>query len=195
MKARKMTKGRNTMRGTLRAGSALVLAVALGGCMGSNELAGTTFGGIAGGAIGNQFGKGDGKVAATALGAVIGASVGGALGRSLDEQSRAMAEQATLQAGGIRFVGYLCLGESRQFRRPGRGAGKRHPSGKQLGRAALPRICQHGQDCRRERGGLWNRLPGSRRQLANRPIELGHPRADPALTAMGSAPGRLPRCS
>lgn len=98
MKESQMTKMRNTIKGTVRAGSVLALAVALGGCMGSNELAGTTFGGIAGGAIGNQFGKGDGKVAATALGAVIGASVGGALGRSLDEQSRAMAEQATLQA-------------------------------------------------------------------------------------------------
>lgn len=98
MKERKMTKGCKTMKRSVRTGSALVLAIALGGCMGSNELAGTTFGGIAGGAIGNQFGKGDGKVAATALGAVIGASVGGALGRSLDEQSRAMAEQATLQA-------------------------------------------------------------------------------------------------
>ena len=93
-----MTKVRSKIRGTVRTGSALVLAVALGGCMGSNELAGTTIGGIAGGAIGNQFGKGDGKVAATDLGAVIGASVGGALGRSLDEQSQVMAERATMQA-------------------------------------------------------------------------------------------------
>ncbi len=93
-----MTKGANATNGTARTAVALALAVTLGGCMGSNELAGTTFGGIAGGVIGNQFGKGDGKVAATALGAVIGASLGGALGRSLDEQSRAMADQATYRA-------------------------------------------------------------------------------------------------
>ena len=86
------------MKATIRTAAGLALAVTLGGCMGSNELAGTTIGGIAGGVIGNQFGDGDGKVAATALGAVVGASVGGALGRSLDEQSRAMANQATLQA-------------------------------------------------------------------------------------------------
>lgn len=86
------------MKATIRTTAGLALAVTLGGCMGSNELAGTTIGGIAGGVIGNQFGDGDGKVAATALGAVVGASVGGALGRSLDEQSRAMANQATLQA-------------------------------------------------------------------------------------------------
>lgn len=98
MKDGHMEKGLSAIRGTVSTASALLLAVTLGGCMGSNELAGTTFGGIAGGAIGNQFGKGDGKVAATALGAVIGASVGGALGRSLDEQSRIMAEQATHQA-------------------------------------------------------------------------------------------------
>lgn len=83
------------MKATIRTAAGLALAVTLGGCMGSNELAGTTIGGIAGGVIGNQFGDGDGKVAATALGAVIGASVGGALGRSLDEQSRAMVDQAT----------------------------------------------------------------------------------------------------
>lgn len=98
MKDGHMKKGRSAIRGTVSTAFALLLAATLGGCMGSNELAGTTFGGIAGGAIGNQFGKGDGKVAATALGAVIGASVGGALGRSLDEQSRIMAEQATHQA-------------------------------------------------------------------------------------------------
>ncbi|MXY34386.1 MAG: glycine zipper 2TM domain-containing protein [Boseongicola sp. SB0664_bin_43] len=93
-----MTRRSNAMKGTIRTTAALALAVTLGGCMGSNELAGTTFGGIAGGVIGNQFGDGDGKVAATALGAVVGASLGGALGRSLDEQSRAMADRATLQA-------------------------------------------------------------------------------------------------
>ena len=90
-----MTRRSIAVKGTIRPAAALALAVALGGCMGSNELAGTTLGGIAGGVIGNQFGDGDGKVAATALGAVVGASVGGALGRSLDEQSRAMADQAT----------------------------------------------------------------------------------------------------
>ena len=88
-----MTWRSNEMKGTIRTVAALALAVTLGGCMGSNELAGTTLGGIAGGVIGNQFGDGDGRVAATALGAVVGASVGGALGRSLDEQSQAMAYQ------------------------------------------------------------------------------------------------------
>ncbi len=93
-----MTKMRKAAEVTARTGAALALAIAVGGCMGSNELAGTTFGGLAGGVVGNQFGKGDGKVAATAVGAVIGASLGGAMGRSLDRQSQAMAGQATNRA-------------------------------------------------------------------------------------------------
>ena len=62
----------------------VVSAIALSGCVISNQEGGAVVGGVTGAVVGNHFGSGKGKTAATALGAVIGALSGSAVGRSMD---------------------------------------------------------------------------------------------------------------
>jgi len=62
-----------------------VSAIALSGCVLSNQDGGAIVGGITGGVVGNQFGSGTGKTVATAAGAVIGALTGSAVGRNMDQ--------------------------------------------------------------------------------------------------------------
>lgn len=59
---------------------------------------GMVVGAAAGGILGNQVGRGSGKVLATVAGAVIGGIVGSEIGRSMDQQDRALAQQAEMNA-------------------------------------------------------------------------------------------------
>lgn len=79
------------------------LAVGLAACAGpdgriSQQTVGAGVGAVAGTGIGSLFGEGGGKTAATIAGALIGGLVGSEIGRTMDENDRYRAGQATQRA-------------------------------------------------------------------------------------------------
>jgi len=86
--------------------AALALAVLLGGCAGDpytgtgpRENTGTLVGALAGAAIGSQIGGGTGsRIAAGVAGAAIGGLLGNRIGASMDDEDRARAYAAQMQA-------------------------------------------------------------------------------------------------
>lgn len=84
---------------------ALVGALVLGlsACAGpdgqvSKQTVGAGVGAVAGAGIGSLFGEGGGKTAATIAGALIGGILGSEIGRTMDENDRYRANQATQRA-------------------------------------------------------------------------------------------------
>ena len=61
-----------------------VSAIALSGCLATNQQGGTLIGAATGGLLGSQVGSGTGKLVATGLGVLIGAMTGQAVGRNMD---------------------------------------------------------------------------------------------------------------
>ena len=59
---------------------------------------GLAVGAVAGGILGNSVGRGSGRVLATVAGAVVGGIVGSEIGRSMDQQDRALAQRAEMDA-------------------------------------------------------------------------------------------------
>ena len=86
--------------------AAVALAVLLGGCAGDpytgtgpRENAGTLVGALAGAAIGSQIGGSTGsRIAAGVAGAAIGGLVGNRIGAALDDDDRARAYAAQMEA-------------------------------------------------------------------------------------------------
>lgn len=81
--------------------SGAMLMATLAGCadeMSSNQTTGMVLGGLTGGLIGSAFGKGDGKVVAVGVGTLLGAVIGSNIGAKMDQNDRAMAEQAADKA-------------------------------------------------------------------------------------------------
>lgn len=82
--------------------SSAMLIATLAGCatdeMSSNQATGMVLGGLTGGLIGSAFGKGDGKVVAVGVGTLLGAVIGSNIGAKMDQNDRAMAEQAADKA-------------------------------------------------------------------------------------------------
>jgi len=130
-------KRNKNMRKALIA-TALVVTLGLAGCGpdGPNKAdTGTVVGAVAGGLLGNTVGNGTGRVLATVAGAFVGGVVGHSIGRSLDQQDRALAQQAELAA--------LERGES------GRATPWRNPDTGRYGEVVPSRPYRRGsQDCR-----------------------------------------------
>ena len=61
-----------------------VSAIALSGCLATNQQGGAVIGGITGGILGNQIGGGSGKTLATGIGVLLGAMTGSAIGQNMD---------------------------------------------------------------------------------------------------------------
>ena len=61
-----------------------VSAIALSGCLATNQQGGTLIGAATGGLLGSQVGSGTGKLVATGLGVLAGAMVGQAVGQHMD---------------------------------------------------------------------------------------------------------------
>ena len=61
-----------------------VSAIALSGCLATNQQGGAVIGGITGGILGNQIGGGSGKTLATGIGVLLGAMTGSAVGQNMD---------------------------------------------------------------------------------------------------------------
>ena len=89
-----------------RAGRALMvgaLALSLTACADpdghvSKQTIGAGVGAVAGAGIGSLFGEGGGKTAATIAGALIGGLMGSEIGRTMDQNDRYRASQATQRA-------------------------------------------------------------------------------------------------
>ena len=61
-----------------------VSAIALSGCLATNQQGGAVIGGITGGILGNQIGGGSGKTLATGIGVLLGSMTGSAIGQNMD---------------------------------------------------------------------------------------------------------------
>ena len=61
-----------------------VSAMALSGCLATNQQGGALIGGITGGILGNQIGGGSGKTLATGIGVLLGSMTGSAIGQNMD---------------------------------------------------------------------------------------------------------------
>ena len=61
-----------------------VSAIALSGCLATNQQGGTLIGAVTGGLLGSQVGSGTGKLVATGLGVLAGAMAGQAVGQHMD---------------------------------------------------------------------------------------------------------------
>ena len=61
-----------------------VSAIALSGCLATNQQGGTLIGAVTGGLLGSQVGSGTGKLVATGLGVLAGAMTGQAVGQHMD---------------------------------------------------------------------------------------------------------------
>ena len=61
-----------------------ISAIALSGCLTTNQHGGTLVGGAAGGLLGSQIGSGTGNLLATGLGVLMGAIAGNAVGQNMD---------------------------------------------------------------------------------------------------------------
>jgi surface antigen len=97
--------------------AAVVLPLAACGANGPNKAdAGLAVGAVAGGILGNQVGGGTGRIAATAIGAVVGGIVGSEIGKTMDQQDRALAQQAEYDA-----LERGSSGVSRQWKNPDNG--------------------------------------------------------------------------
>src|SRR5215470_3367252 len=91
---------------TLRhAGCVALTGLVMGACAGNpvtgagpNENTGTLVGVVGGAAIGSQFGRGAGRVASTVAGAAIGGLIGNRIGAALDDEDRARAYAAQMEA-------------------------------------------------------------------------------------------------
>lgn len=87
------------------AGVVAVAGLLLVGCAGNpqtgagpQENTGTLVGALAGAVVGSQFGRGGGRVASTIAGAAIGGLIGNRIGAALDDEDRARAYEAQMQA-------------------------------------------------------------------------------------------------
>jgi len=65
---------------------------------GPNEGAGTFVGALTGAVVGSQFGRGGGRVVGAVAGAAIGGLIGNRIGAALDDEDRARAYEAQMQA-------------------------------------------------------------------------------------------------
>jgi surface antigen len=105
-----------------RSGRAIALLAALGlaGCAGSDYGAKQTVGALAGagagGLLGAQIGHGQGRLAATAAGTLLGAFLGNEVGKSLDRADRLYASRAQYQA-----LEYTPSGSEATWRNPDSG--------------------------------------------------------------------------
>lgn len=61
-----------------------VSAIALSGCLATNQQGGTLVGAGVGGLLGSQIGRGTGKLVTTGLGVLVGALAGQAVGQHMD---------------------------------------------------------------------------------------------------------------
>jgi surface antigen len=80
--------------------AALVAALGLAGCEGTQgpgpkQAVGTVGGAVLGGLLGSQIGGGSGRLWATGAGAVLGALAGSEIGKSLDRADKAYMAQTT----------------------------------------------------------------------------------------------------
>ncbi len=62
-----------------------VSAIALSGCLATNQQGGTLVGAGVGGLLGSQIGRGTGKLVTTGLGVLVGALAGQAVGQHMDQ--------------------------------------------------------------------------------------------------------------
>ncbi len=78
----------------------LGLTIFFAGCdaSNSNQTTGILLGGATGALLGSTIGNGDGKSAAIGIGAVLGALVGSQIGAKMDQNDRAMAQDAADKA-------------------------------------------------------------------------------------------------
>lgn len=88
-----------------RVGGVTLAGLLLAACAGNpqtgagpQENTGTLMGAVAGAVIGSQFGRGGGRVAAAVAGAAIGGLIGNQIGAALDDDDRARAYAAQMQA-------------------------------------------------------------------------------------------------
>jgi len=65
---------------------------------GPNENTGTLLGALSGAVVGSQFGRGGGRVVGAVAGAAIGGLIGNRIGAALDDEDRARAYEAQMQA-------------------------------------------------------------------------------------------------
>ena len=65
---------------------------------GPNEGAGTFLGAVGGAVVGSQFGRGGGRVVGAVAGAAIGGLIGNRIGAALDDEDRARAYAAQMEA-------------------------------------------------------------------------------------------------
>src|SRR5215475_1233695 len=92
----------------MRVGRVSVIAamgLCLAGCAGNpytgagpNENTGTLLGVVGGALVGSQFGRGGGRVAGALAGATIGGLIGNRIGAALDDDDRARAYAAQMEA-------------------------------------------------------------------------------------------------
>src|SRR5262245_65462811 len=87
------------------AGAIALAGLLLGACAGNpqtgtgpHENTGTLVGALSGAVVGSQFGRGSGRVASTVAGAAIGGLIGNRIGAALDDEDRARAYEAQIQA-------------------------------------------------------------------------------------------------
>jgi surface antigen len=88
-----------------RVGGVTLVGLLLAACAGNprtgagpQENTGTLVGAVTGAVIGSQFGRGGGRVAAAVAGAAIGGLIGNQIGAALDDDDRARAYEAQMQA-------------------------------------------------------------------------------------------------
>ena len=75
-----------------------VSAIALSGCLATNQQGGTLIGAATGGLLGSQVGSGTGKLVATGLGVLAGAMTGNVIGQHIDQPATIVYREAAPQS-------------------------------------------------------------------------------------------------
>ena len=78
-----------------------VSAIALSGCLATNQQGGTLIGAATGGLLGSQVGSGTGKLVATGLGVVAGAMAGQAVGQHMDRPPTILYKEAAPRGAAV----------------------------------------------------------------------------------------------